>query len=92
MERSAAAASLELKAHPHMLRHACDSALVNMCDDTRAIQAWLGRSQHRGLHGAGAEPVQGLLAGLTLLLAGTAPVVEGVEDGATSAIVQWDLV
>jgi hypothetical protein len=34
-----------------------------------------------GLYRAGAEPVQGLLAGLTLLLAGTAPVVEGDEAG-----------
>ena len=29
-----------------------------------------------------AEPVQGFLAGLTLWVAGTAPVVEGYEDGA----------
>ena len=44
--------------------------------------------QHRGLYGVGAEPFQGFLAGLTLWFAGTAPVVEGVEDGATSAMVQ----
>ena len=39
-----------------------------------------------------AEPVQGFLAGLTLWVAGTAPVVEGYEDGATLAILEWDLV
>jgi len=46
MERSAAAAGLELKAHPHMLRHACGYALANKGHDTRAIQAWLG---HRSI-------------------------------------------
>jgi integrase len=33
---------LELKAHPHMLRHACGYALANKGHDTRAIQGWLG--------------------------------------------------
>jgi len=33
---------LELKAHPHMLRHACGYALANRGHDTRAIQGWLG--------------------------------------------------
>jgi site-specific recombinase XerD len=48
IERAAAAASadLELKAHPHMLRHACGYALANKGHDTRAIQAWLG---HRSI-------------------------------------------
>jgi len=32
---------LELKAHPHMLRHACGYALANKGHDTRAIQGWL---------------------------------------------------
>src|SRR5260370_39916704 len=32
---------LELKAHPHMLRHACGCALANKWHDTPAIQAWL---------------------------------------------------
>jgi integrase len=41
-----AAAGLELKAHPHMLRHACGYALANKGHDTRAIQAWLG---HRSI-------------------------------------------
>jgi Phage integrase family len=64
IERAAAGAGLELKAHPHMLRHACGYALANKGHDTRAIQGWLGHrsiTQHRRLHGAGAEPVQGLL-------------------------------
>jgi integrase len=66
IERAAASAGLELKAHPHMLRHACGYALANKGHDTRAIQGWLGhRNQHRSLHGLGAEPVQGFLAGLT---------------------------
>jgi type 1 fimbriae regulatory protein FimB/type 1 fimbriae regulatory protein FimE len=44
--RAAAGAGLELKAHPHMLRHACGYALANKGHDTRAIQAWLG---HRSI-------------------------------------------
>jgi site-specific recombinase XerD len=39
-------ACLELKAHPHMLRHACGYALANKGHDTRAIQGWLG---HRSI-------------------------------------------
>jgi site-specific recombinase XerD len=46
IERAAAAAGLDLKAHPHMLRHACGYALANKGHDTRAIQAWLG---HRSI-------------------------------------------
>jgi integrase len=46
IERVAAAAGLELKAYPHMLRHACGYALANKGHDTRAIQAWLG---HRSI-------------------------------------------
>jgi integrase len=38
---------LELKAHPHMLRHACGYALANKGHDTRAIQGWLGLTRHR---------------------------------------------
>ena len=37
---------LELKAHPHILRHACGYALANKGHDTRAIQGWLG---HRSI-------------------------------------------
>jgi integrase len=40
------AAPLSLKAHPHMLRHACGCALANKGLDTRAIQGWLG---HRSI-------------------------------------------
>jgi site-specific recombinase XerD len=46
IERAAAAAGLELKAHPHTLRHACGYALANKGHDTRAIQGWLG---HRSI-------------------------------------------
>jgi site-specific recombinase XerD len=46
IERAAAAAGLELKVHPHMLRHACGYALANKGHDTRAIQGWLG---HRSI-------------------------------------------
>ena len=44
IERAAAGAGLALKAHPHMLRHACGHALANKGHDTRAIQGWLHRS------------------------------------------------
>jgi site-specific recombinase XerD len=40
------AAGMELKAHPHMLRHACSYALADKGHDTRAIQGWLG---HRSI-------------------------------------------
>jgi integrase len=70
IERAAAGAGLELKAHPHMLRHACGYALANKGHDTRAIQGWLG---HRSItstavYSAGAEQVQGFLAGLSALV------------------------
>ena len=35
-------AVLEIKAHPHMLRHACGFKLANDGVDTRALQAYLG--------------------------------------------------
>src|SRR6516165_6139652 len=35
-------AGLKIKAHPHMLRHACGFALANAGHDTRALQAYLG--------------------------------------------------
>jgi site-specific recombinase XerD len=31
-----------VKAHPHMLRHACGYALANKGHDTRSLQAYLG--------------------------------------------------
>jgi site-specific recombinase XerD len=46
VERAAVAAGLGLKAHPHMLRHACGYALANAGHDTRALQAYLG---HRNI-------------------------------------------
>ena len=42
VERAAVVASLEIKAHAHMLRHACGYKLVNDGHDTRALQAYLG--------------------------------------------------
>jgi site-specific recombinase XerD len=43
IERAAAAAKLGIKAHAHMLRHACDYKLANDGIDTRAPQAYLER-------------------------------------------------
>ena len=42
LERATEAARLEIKAHPHMLRHACGYKLANDGHDTRALQAYLG--------------------------------------------------
>jgi type 1 fimbriae regulatory protein FimB/type 1 fimbriae regulatory protein FimE len=42
VERAAATAGLEIKAHAHMLRHACGYAQANAGHDTRALQAYLG--------------------------------------------------
>jgi type 1 fimbriae regulatory protein FimB/type 1 fimbriae regulatory protein FimE len=42
IERAAAAAGLDIKAHAHMLRHACGFALANAGHDTRSLQAYLG--------------------------------------------------
>ena len=42
LERAAETAALEIKAHPHMLRHACGFKLANDGVDTRALQAYLG--------------------------------------------------
>jgi hypothetical protein len=67
VERAAATAGMELKAHPHMLRHACGYALANKGHDTRGHPGLARPSvdhEHRGLHRLGAEPLQGLLAGL----------------------------
>jgi site-specific recombinase XerD len=46
IERATEAARLEIKAHPHMLRHACGYALANQGTDTRTLQAYLG---HRNI-------------------------------------------
>jgi integrase len=42
VERTAASARLKIKAHAHMLRHACGYALANAGHDTRSLQAYLG--------------------------------------------------
>jgi type 1 fimbriae regulatory protein FimB/type 1 fimbriae regulatory protein FimE len=42
VERAGRAAGLELKVHPHMLRHACGYKLANDGIDTRTIQSYLG--------------------------------------------------
>lgn len=46
MTRCAELAELDIKAHPHMLRHACGYYLANQGYDTRLIQEWLG---HRSI-------------------------------------------
>ena len=46
VERATEMAGLEIKAHPHSLRHACGYALANKGTDTRTIQAYLG---HRNI-------------------------------------------
>jgi site-specific recombinase XerD len=43
IERAGRVAKLSLKAHPHMLRHACRYALANRGHDTRALQGHAGR-------------------------------------------------
>jgi site-specific recombinase XerD len=42
IERAAIVADLGIKAHSHMLRHACGYKLANDGHDTRAIQSYLG--------------------------------------------------
>jgi integrase len=46
IERAAKSAGLGIKAHAHMLRHACGYKLANDGIDTRALQAYLG---HRNI-------------------------------------------
>ena len=46
IERAAIKAGLSIKAHSHMLRHACGFKLANDGVDTRALQAYLG---HRNI-------------------------------------------
>ena len=46
IERAAAVAKLGIKAHAHMLRHACGYKLANDGVDTRSLQAYLG---HRNI-------------------------------------------
>jgi type 1 fimbriae regulatory protein FimB/type 1 fimbriae regulatory protein FimE len=42
ISRACEAAGLKIKAHPHMLRHACGFKLANDGHDTRALQHYLG--------------------------------------------------
>jgi site-specific recombinase XerD len=46
IERAVVVAELGIKAHAHVLRHACGYKLANDGHDTRAIQAYLG---HRNI-------------------------------------------
>jgi type 1 fimbriae regulatory protein FimB len=46
LEKYSSAAALPLRAHPHMLRHACGFALADQGADTRLIQDYLG---HRNI-------------------------------------------
>ena len=59
-------ANLGIKAHAHMLRHACGFKLAN----DGSLQAYLGHRnipEYDAVHSAGAGSVQGLLAGLVAL-------------------------
>jgi integrase len=47
VERACVEAKLGIKAHPHMLRHACGFVLANKGHDTRAIQDYLGHKNIR---------------------------------------------
>ena len=68
IERATEAAGLEIKAHPHMLRHACGYALANQGTDTRTLQAYLG---HRNISNTvrytelGTEPLPRFVEGLS---------------------------
>ena len=42
INRACEAAGLKIKAHPHMLRHACGFHQANAGRDTRSLQAYLG--------------------------------------------------
>lgn len=44
VSRLGVAAGLSIKAHAHMLRHACGYSLANKGHDTRSLQAYLGHS------------------------------------------------
>jgi hypothetical protein len=70
IDRATEAAGLKIKAHPHMLRHACGFALANAGKDTRALQAYLGHKniqhtvRYSELRGSRADawPLQGKAA------------------------------
>lgn len=50
VERAASSARLGIKAHAHMLRHACGYKLANDGIDTRSLQAVPGTPQHSEHH------------------------------------------
>jgi site-specific recombinase XerD len=47
IERATVGAKIGIKAHPHMLRHACGFKLANDGVDTRSLQAYLGHRDIR---------------------------------------------
>ena len=68
VKRAAVVAKLGIKAHAHMLRHACGFKLANDGIDTRSLQAYLGHSniQNRARYTALASGrFKNFLAGLT---------------------------
>ena len=73
---------LELKAHPHMLRHACGYASPTRGTIRGPSRDGWGSIDHvdGGLYGAGAEPVQGFLAGVSTI---------GVCDGLGTGLGTW---
>jgi integrase len=64
IERAAITADLGIKAHAHMLRHACGYKLANDGHDTRAIQRASQHPEYDALYRAGAAAVQGILSRL----------------------------
>jgi integrase len=63
VERAADSARLDIKAHPHMLRHACGYALANKGYDTRGLQAYLGHRYIQHTVGTPSYRLSGLKAG-----------------------------
>ena len=64
LQRAAKVAGITIKAHPHMLRHACGYKLANDGVDTRALQSYLGHKniQHTVRYTEMAPgPLQGIL-------------------------------
>ena len=61
VERATVAAGLGIKAHAHMLRHACGYKLGNNRVDTRSLQLGHRNIQNATLHCARAGPVQRIL-------------------------------
>jgi integrase len=64
IERAAAAAGLEIKAHPHILRHACGYALANKGHDNPSYSGLARPSVDHRTPVYTVQALQGLLAGL----------------------------